>query len=331
MLKHRYPIQIAKLCCFFKSNLQNYIMKFLNLYIALALSCSITVAQDSPSIAIVPSWNQEAGLIDQKKNEYFDIFHSSATQILIRQGVFKLVDRRFVASTLQEQKISLSGAVNDGNVVKVGELLGAKKLLVTDVSLLDNSVYLKLNLLNSETGEVIAALDESCPAEFNKFKLRAKQAALKMFPDSTGHPANYPCKVLLRLIEASGFPPTKTNGSQWDMFSPADIFIELRKNQRVIDKTVVKNDITSNIEKFDVDFEIEIESLDDVLWLYLWDHDDSGNDFMDRVRFDLAKVYESTAIAALAKHQKRKIPVKNGKYELRGEHGSSIWVEFFYE
>jgi len=306
-------------------------MKFLYSYIVLAFSCSIAIAQSLPSIAIVPSWNQESDVIDQKKNEYFDIFHSSATQILIRRGAFKLVDRRFVASTLQEQKISLSGAVKDDNVVKVGELLGAKKLLVTDVSLLDNSVYLKLNLLDSETGEVAAALDESCPAEFTQFKLRAKQLALKMFPDSAGHLANYPCKVLLRLIEASGFPPTKTNGRQWDMFSPADLFIELYKNQRVFDKTVVKNDVTANIEKFDVDFEIEIESPDDVLWFFLWDHDDSGNDFMDRIRFDLTKVYESTAIAALAKHPKRKVPVKNGKYELRGEHGSSILIEFFYE
>lgn len=64
---------------------------------------------------------------------------------------FLLVDRADLAKTLDEQRLSLTGAVNPADAVKVGRLVGAKLLVTGSVTQADRKLYLVAKIIGTET------------------------------------------------------------------------------------------------------------------------------------------------------------------------------------
>jgi TolB-like protein len=71
-----------------------------------------------------------------------------------------LVDRADLTSTLGEQGLNLSGAVNPGDATKVGQLTGAKLLVTGSVIQADKSLVLVAKVIGTETTKVVAASAE---------------------------------------------------------------------------------------------------------------------------------------------------------------------------
>lgn len=71
-----------------------------------------------------------------------------------------LVDRGDLNSTLGEQSLNLSGAVNPGEATKVGQLTGAKLLITGSVIQADKSLVLVAKIIGTETTKVVAASAE---------------------------------------------------------------------------------------------------------------------------------------------------------------------------
>ena len=70
---------------------------------------------------------------------------------------FFLVDRADLKKVLDEQSLSLSGAVKSDEAVKVGHLTGAKLLVTGSVVQVDKKVYLVAKVIGTETGRVAGA------------------------------------------------------------------------------------------------------------------------------------------------------------------------------
>jgi TolB-like protein len=68
-----------------------------------------------------------------------------------------LVDRGDIKKILDEQALSLSGAVKADEAAKVGQLTGAKLLVTGSVVQVDKKLYLVAKVISSETGRVAGA------------------------------------------------------------------------------------------------------------------------------------------------------------------------------
>jgi hypothetical protein len=67
----------------------------------------------------------------------------------------KLVDRTDLKKVLDEQALTLAGAVKADEAVKVGQLTGAKLLVTGSVVQVDKKLYLIAKIIGSETGKVV--------------------------------------------------------------------------------------------------------------------------------------------------------------------------------
>ena len=65
-----------------------------------------------------------------------------------------LVDRTDLKKVLDEQSLSLAGAVKADEAVKVGQLTGAKLLVTGSVVQVDKKIYLIVKVIGAETGKV---------------------------------------------------------------------------------------------------------------------------------------------------------------------------------
>ena len=68
-----------------------------------------------------------------------------------------LVDREDIKKLLDEHELNLSGLINPQQATKVGQLTGTKLLVTGSVLQVDNSLYLIVKIIGTETSRVIGA------------------------------------------------------------------------------------------------------------------------------------------------------------------------------
>ena len=89
---------------------------------------------------------------------------AKVTDLLFAKLVAKpdlfMVDRADLKKVLEEQALSLTGAVKADEAVKVGQLTGAKLLVTGSVVQVEKKLYLVAKVISSETGRVAGASAE---------------------------------------------------------------------------------------------------------------------------------------------------------------------------
>ncbi|MBI4544837.1 MAG: hypothetical protein HY703_06565 [Gemmatimonadetes bacterium] len=79
------------------------------------------------------------------------------TELAGRPGV-RVIERQQLQSVLQEQKLALSGRVDDATALEIGKLLGAQYLITGAATLgLAKDARLDIRVLNVETSEILRA------------------------------------------------------------------------------------------------------------------------------------------------------------------------------
>lgn len=78
--------------------------------------------------------------------------------------VFRVIERKNLGKILEEQNLQLSGLTSGSNLVRAGELLEARAILVGSVSEASGQYIVSVRLADVETGEVIASEQLSFPA-----------------------------------------------------------------------------------------------------------------------------------------------------------------------
>jgi TolB-like protein len=92
----------------------------------------------------------------------------SLTTSLVRSERFNIVERRKLAALLQEQKLGISGLMDDRDSSKLGKLLQADLILTGTFADMGGSWNVNLRLINVATGFIITAFEEK--ATFDEIK-----------------------------------------------------------------------------------------------------------------------------------------------------------------
>lgn len=74
---------------------------------------------------------------------------------LSKDAAIWLVDREDLRTTLSEQELTLSGAVNPEEAIKIGQITGAKILVTGSIFQADNSLYMVAKIIGTETTRVL--------------------------------------------------------------------------------------------------------------------------------------------------------------------------------
>jgi hypothetical protein len=76
----------------------------------------------------------------------------SIMEEIVAAGTYVVLDRAHVGQMLKEQEFDVSGLVNDAQVAKAGQFLGADYVLVSQAQLLDGSYFLVAKMIEVSTG-----------------------------------------------------------------------------------------------------------------------------------------------------------------------------------
>ncbi len=93
---------------------------------------------------------------DQKLSFGFEDILSSA---MLKRARFSVIERRNLKAVVEEQKLSMSGLVDERKALEVGKLLSADDMLLGSILERVNSLEIYARLVDTETAEVMAAVD----------------------------------------------------------------------------------------------------------------------------------------------------------------------------
>jgi len=75
----------------------------------------------------------------------------------VEANTFTVTERARLGEVMKEQALGLSGAIESATAAKLGRLLGARLVILGSVSRLADSYHLSTEMVDSETGEIIAS------------------------------------------------------------------------------------------------------------------------------------------------------------------------------
>jgi len=103
---------------------------------------------------------------------------------LVRDGRFEVIERRLLEKILAEQKLGLSGILDEGSASKLGQMLGAKVVISGSVMSLKGQIEVNARIIDVQTGSVIAAesVKSGSAAGLEDLVFQMAQAIIRDFP-----------------------------------------------------------------------------------------------------------------------------------------------------
>ena len=180
--------------------------QMLRLILSLAL-CSFTVAQyiSNETYAITVFENHSNQTEDQWLSEALP---DMLTTDLASSKKVRVVSRQDLKEIIEEQKLSLSGFIQESQQIELGQLLGATRLIIGSYSVMGSQIRIDTKVVNIRSGEVLSSV-ESTGLKQNVFTLE-KLLALKILR-SLGAFVSDEDKVALFQLESSNFEAVKSN------------------------------------------------------------------------------------------------------------------------
>lgn len=86
-------------------------------------------------------------------------FEDLLSSFMLKRARFSMIERRNLQTILEEHKLSMSGLVDESTALKVGKLLAADDMLLGSILERVNSLEIYARLVDTETAEVITAVD----------------------------------------------------------------------------------------------------------------------------------------------------------------------------
>jgi TolB-like protein len=115
-------------------------------------------AQKMTKIAVVEFSN-----LDGSVSELGKYLAEELTTLLVRNSRVQVVERQLLNRTLEEQKLSAYGMVDQKTAKAFGLLFGADAILTGTVSILDVNARINARLIDTQTGTVFAAASATVP------------------------------------------------------------------------------------------------------------------------------------------------------------------------
>lgn len=195
--------------------------------------------------------NQIIGSLDQNKKskiaimEFVDMqanvsslgkyISEELTTRLYLTGEFEVVERQLLDKIIEEQKISLSGLIDESSAVELGKVLGVDAIASGTITDLGTSVKINARLISAETGQLFSVASVEIPKD-DKVKVLLAQNVLSKTTTSSTVKSQTP---LNQIVKKEGF------------------VFELQE-ARLEDKTIICKLSVTNTTENDLDFEVTL-------------------------------------------------------------------------
>ena len=102
----------------------------------------------------------------------------------VKEGRFDVVERGLLKKILNEQKLGMSGVVDETTATKIGKLLGVKIIISGSVLKLQNILEINARIIDVETASIIAAenVKSSAAAQLQDLVVQMSAKIIKNFP-----------------------------------------------------------------------------------------------------------------------------------------------------
>jgi TolB-like protein len=102
----------------------------------------------------------------------------------VKEGRFDVVERGLLKKILYEQKLGMSGILDETTATKIGKLLGVKIIISGSVLKLQNILEINARIIDVETASIIAAenVKSSAAVQLQDLVVRMSRKIIKNFP-----------------------------------------------------------------------------------------------------------------------------------------------------
>ena len=112
---------------------------------------------DLPTVAVMDFTGFMLGEAGNSVNLGKAVAAMLVTEFADQPGL-KVVERQRLNSMLTEQKLALSGRVDESTAIKIGKMLGVNYMFFGQVSSIAGQLRMDINVTNVETGQVLQAM-----------------------------------------------------------------------------------------------------------------------------------------------------------------------------
>jgi TolB-like protein len=95
---------------------------------------------------------------------------------LVKEGRFDVVERRLLKKIMEEQKLVMSGIVDEGSATQLGKLLGVKAIISGSVMRFENTLEVNARIIDVESASIVAAESVTSTSATGLEKLIAEMA-----------------------------------------------------------------------------------------------------------------------------------------------------------
>jgi len=107
------------------------------------------------------------------KEEMLILITNAIIDGIVSTGKFDVIDRTNRDKILKEQGFQHTPVVDESTRVEVGKILGVQKIITGDVSFIEGTYFLSIQLLDVETGRIEGSEIEKCFCSFPKMLERS--------------------------------------------------------------------------------------------------------------------------------------------------------------
>jgi len=79
------------------------------------------------------------------------------TTAMVQAGRFDVIERAMLQKIIDEQKLAMSGIVDEGTASKLGKILGVENVITGSVLNLENKIEVNARIIDVESGSIVAA------------------------------------------------------------------------------------------------------------------------------------------------------------------------------
>lgn len=127
----------------------------------------------------------------------------------VKEGRFEVVERGLLTKILDEQKLGMTGVIDESTATKIGKLLGVKVIISGSVMKLENILEINARIIDVESASIIAAenVKSSRATQLQDLVVLMSEKIIKNFP-LEGYIANRDSKsVTIDLGRRTGVKP----------------------------------------------------------------------------------------------------------------------------
>ncbi len=102
----------------------------------------------------------------------------------VKEGRFEVVERGLLKKILGEQKLGMTGVIDESTATKIGKLLGVKVIISGSVMKLENILEINARIIDVESASIIAAenVKSSRAAQLQDLVVQMSEKIIKNFP-----------------------------------------------------------------------------------------------------------------------------------------------------